>query len=315
MRKRVLLSAIIFLLCFAIVIILLKQNHIDLVTSEKISVVKNIKNIKPASNLKKSVEEKKVGKINISSKHVQKRLGRSASKIEEQYVQLAKENLVEYEIKNGLAFAFGDVVLGEPDDKTLATKGLSEIPDLQIWEDAIIPYYITPDLVNESYIKEAIDYFNKETPVKFVPFNGEEDAVIFVSSDKNCYSYLGKIGGHQPVFLSSECRKNEILHELLHALGFIHEQSRSDRSKSIEILWDNIQDDFQNQYAIVPAKWDLFQNDYDFDYNSIMLYRDNTFAINSDKKTMRSISNKIINPSVDKLSVADIKKLHKIYGE
>ena len=48
--------------------------------------------------------------------------------------------------------------------------------------------------------------------------------------------------GGQNVNLGENCGKTKgvVMHELLHALGFYHEQSRPDRDKYIEIMWENI---------------------------------------------------------------------------
>ena len=49
--------------------------------------------------------------------------------------------------------------------------------------------------------------------------------------------------GAQGLSLADECFEPAIiLHELMHALGFWHEQSRPDRNKYIEVFWENIKE-------------------------------------------------------------------------
>ena len=39
-----------------------------------------------------------------------------------------------------------------------------------------------------------------------------------------------------------------VMHEIMHAAGFWHEQSRMDRDNHIEIHWDNIQASAKNNF-------------------------------------------------------------------
>ena len=56
-----------------------------------------------------------------------------------------------------------------------------------------------------------------------------------------CYSSVGKIGGVQTVSLDRHGCMFSATHEVMHALGFFHEQSRTDRDRYVKILWWNIQ--------------------------------------------------------------------------
>ena len=61
----------------------------------------------------------------------------------------------------------------------------------------------------------------------------------------SCYSYIGRIGVAQTVSLDDNCFNDGLpgtaIHELLHAVGFFHEQSRTDRDDYVIINYSNVQ--------------------------------------------------------------------------
>ena len=60
---------------------------------------------------------------------------------------------------------------------------------------------------------------------------------------ERCWSYLGRQGGRQSISLMKNgcLYQSTVQHEVLHALGFHHEQVRSDRDRYVQILTQNIQ--------------------------------------------------------------------------
>lgn len=59
----------------------------------------------------------------------------------------------------------------------------------------------------------------------------------------SCWSSVGnRQEGLQQLSIGANCDKiGTIQHEFMHALGFWHEQSRSDRDDYVSIIWDRIQ--------------------------------------------------------------------------
>ena len=59
-----------------------------------------------------------------------------------------------------------------------------------------------------------------------------------------CWSSVGQQilkPGPQLLSVGPGCdKKGIIMHELMHAVGFWHEQSRTDRNKYVEVLWEKL---------------------------------------------------------------------------
>ncbi|PRD30781.1 UNVERIFIED_CONTAM: Astacin [Trichonephila clavipes] len=89
-------------------------------------------------------------------------------------------------------------------------------------------------------ILNAIKNYHDHTCVRFVPKTDQSDYVkIFFG--QGCYSQVGRVGGQQLLSLGNGCLYvGTAIHEFGHALGFYHEQSRSDRDDYLTIYLENV---------------------------------------------------------------------------
>lgn len=62
-----------------------------------------------------------------------------------------------------------------------------------------------------------------------------------------------------------------IIHELMHAIGFVHEQTRPDRDDWVEIVWENIVEGDEDQFQKFPTGY-VQTLGTDYDYASVMHY-------------------------------------------
>ncbi len=78
----------------------------------------------------------------------------------------------------------------------------------------------------------------------------DQDYVFIAPSRYECSSLVGRQGQKQVLKLKKECylRPALIVHELMHAVGFVHEQSRNDRDKYVVVHEENILGDKLDQF-------------------------------------------------------------------
>lgn len=219
-----------------------------------------------------------------------------------------------YEVIDGLAIFDGDMILGtaeefaqfaDADEIVLNPQSAAFhervcwkfIFNLKCkafrWPDGIVPYTFRNDwgdqstnLMMRQRIREAMDEVEAVTAVRFVPRNGHDDYVRFQDSS-GCSAHVGRQGGRQRLNLHANCGKWIVVHELLHALGFMHEHTRHDRDEYVTVHEENIRN--------VPAGFREFQPElrnfrqtkkaFDlgpYDYDSIMHYPKWAFAEDAD---------------------------------
>lgn len=109
-------------------------------------------------------------------------------------------------------------------------------------------------------IKSAMRYIESQTNVRFYDATNEPEkdpqygfiypCVVFQrGTGSGNSSYIGRLGGPQdlvlstsvlsPIFGITDYTRGLIVHELLHALGMYHEQSRWDRDNHINVIYSN----------------------------------------------------------------------------
>ena len=80
------------------------------------------------------------------------------------------------------------------------------------------------------------------------------DYIIITTTPEKCQhsgsNSIGRKGGKQHIRLAINCDTSTFMHELLHAVGFKHEQSRPDRDTYVNILWENIESGFKHNFDI-----------------------------------------------------------------
>lgn len=150
---------------------------------------------------------------------------------------------------------------------------------------------------------------------RFVPRTNQRDYIHIVKGS-GCSSSVGRVGRGQQVSLGRGCvYKGIVEHELMHALGFWHEQSRADRDQNVRILWDNINPSMKYNFM----KYSLTQISHlnaPYDTCSVMHYNGKAFSRNG-RDTIQRIGNQGSSCQLGQrvgFSEMDVKKINTLYS-
>ena len=143
------------------------------------------------------------------------------------------------QIIDGYVVIDGDIILGTKSELFGPRAAVITNFGTNRWPNSTIPYEIESGYPDVNMIYYAINHLTNNTNLCLVPRTNETDYIRFVNAS-GCSSYIGKIGGVQNINVSVNCGVSSTVHEILHAAGFYHEQSRADRNTYVTINPANI---------------------------------------------------------------------------
>lgn len=197
------------------------------------------------------------------------------------------------------------------------------------WDGGIVPFeaHCSLEEHEEVLFSQAMRHIEQETSIRFVRYDADVHSNYIILTDLRqniANSFVGKmkVPGWQRVNVDVQEGPGprhdfgSAVHELIHALGWPHTQSRPDRDVYVTIEYDNIVDRSKRNFDVNKSSdvYKKVQHCRPYNYGSIMHYDDRAFSNNGDLTiTTNDISfqNEIGNRNG--LNAQDIEEIEEYY--
>lgn len=238
--------------------------------------------------------------------------------------RLGQVRSIKFSVVESRALFEGDIDLGEADalapggsaPVSAGTEGIMSavvVSDLsRMWPKGRIPFELIPaGSPISQLVTRATATFEELTPVRFVPRSSNDTDFIAFEVSSYCSSRVGRGSGRQVVRISVDASLGNVIHELCHAAGLWHEQSREDRDQFVDIRWQNVTEGYEHNFRQQIADGDDV-GPYDFD--SIMHYPAIAFSRNGEATIIAKVGGVQFGQR-DHLSQGDIDALTALYSD
>ncbi|XP_020916020.1 blastula protease 10 [Exaiptasia diaphana] len=196
---------------------------------------------------------------------------------------------------------------------TSARKGIRN----RRWPGGVVVYTIDNSLRRNDRamksIREGMKMWTDNTCIRFKERTNEYAYAHFYQG-RGCSSMIGRTGRMQRISLGARggCWIPAVVaHEIGHALGFYHEQSRPDRDEYVTIHWNNIISNMKFNFNKYPRST-IDSLGVPYDYNSVMHYHGTAFSRNR-RATITAKQSGVRLGNYKNLSKNDIKLMNLMY--
>ena len=210
-------------------------------------------------------------------------------------------------------------------DKKNLEKRAATADNSLLWMNATVSYQFSPSIPTglRILIRLAMDHWEDRTCLRFTARNGESDYVEYDNQVLDaCFSSIGRVGGKQTINMGFGCGFGTGVHEIGHAIGFWHEQSRPDRDDYIRVNLTNVQAGLEHNFMKRTSS-EINSRGSEYDYGSIMHYPTNAFVRDdcdgcqtieiTDLATYQAQGSPTLGQT-DGLSVRDIQQANTLYS-